>query len=172
MQEFKGKLIGDNIRVGIVISRFNELITRSLLTGALECLEQHNVPTSQITVAWVPGAYEIPLIAKQLATTGQFDAIICLGAVIKGATPHFDYVAGHAASGIAQASLETNLPIVFGVLTTDTIEQALERAGTKAGNKGCDAAQTAIEMVNLQKQIRNAGYESQSNQDLLSELLK
>jgi 6,7-dimethyl-8-ribityllumazine synthase len=154
MQEYKGKITGNNLRIGIVVARFNELITRSLLTGALDGLERYGIPTHQTTVAWVPGAYEIPLIAKQLATSQKFDAIICLGAVIRGATAHFDFVAGHAASGIAQVALETNIPVIFGVLTTDTLEQAMERAGSKAGNKGFEAVQTAIEMIDLQRQLR------------------
>ena len=154
MKEYKGRLIASKARIGIVIARFNDLITKSLLDGALEGLERFGVPQSNITIAWVPGAFEIPLVAKQLAKTGQVDAIICLGAVIRGATPHFDYVAGQAASGISHVSLETEIPLIFGVLTTDTIEQAFERAGTKAGNKGFEAVQTAIEMIDLLQQIK------------------
>lgn len=154
MKEYKGRLIAHQIRIGIVVAHFNELVTKSLLNGALEGLQRYGVPDSNITVAWVPGSYEIPLAAKQLALTGQVDAIICLGAVIRGATAHFDYVAGQASSGIAHVSLETNLPVIFGVLTTDTIEQAIERAGTKAGNKGFEAVQAAIEMVDLLRQIK------------------
>lgn len=155
MKEYKGKLTNSNVRIGIVVARFNEMITHSLLQGAIDTLERHGIPSQSISIAWVPGAFEIPLIAKQMAHSGQFDAIICLGAVIRGATPHFDYVAGQTASGVAALSLETNLPIIFGVLTTDTIEQAIERAGTKAGNKGGDAALTALEMIDLLKQLQH-----------------
>lgn len=154
MKEYKGKLQAKNVKIGIVVARFNEMITRQLLQGALDALDRFDVPTDSITVTWVPGAYEIPLAAKYMALSGSYDAIICLGAVIRGATPHFDYVAGEAASGIARVSSETNLPVIFGVLTTDTIEQALERAGTKCGNKGYDAALTAIEMIDLIRQLR------------------
>lgn len=155
MKEYKGHLIADQIRIGIVIARFNEFITKSLLNGALEGLERYGVPNHNISVAWVPGSYEIPLAAKQMALTGQFHALICLGAVIRGATAHFEYVANQAASGIASVSLETHLPIIFGLLTTDTIEQAIERAGTKGGNKGFEAVQAAIEMVNVLRQIKD-----------------
>ena len=154
MKEYKGRLIANQIHIGIVIARFNEFITKNLLEGAIEGLKRYGVSNDAMTVAWVPGAFEIPLIAKQMALTQRFDAIICLGAVIRGATPHFDYVAGEVASGIAKISQETNLPIVFGVLTTDTIEQAMERAGTKSGNKGFDAVQTAIEMIDLLQQLK------------------
>lgn len=157
MKEYKGHLTVQHARFGIVVARFNELITRSLLNGSLEGLERFGVPKNAVTVAWVPGCFEIPLAAKQLATTKQFDAIICLGAVIRGATPHFDYVAAQAASGIAQIGLEANLPVIFGVLTTDTIEQAIERAGTKAGNKGFEAVQCAIEMIDLMRQLKEEG---------------
>jgi len=149
----EGHLSAEGLRFAIVVSRFNELITSQLLQGALEGLRRHGARDEQITVAWVPGAFEIPLVAQRLAKSGRFDAVIAIGAVIRGATPHFDYVAGAAASGISQAALQTGVPVVFGVLTTDTIEQALERAGTKAGNKGWDAAVTAIEMANLLKQV-------------------
>jgi 6,7-dimethyl-8-ribityllumazine synthase len=155
MKEYKGRLIAHQARIGIVVARFNELITKSLLNGALEGLARYGVPDTNITVAWVPGSYEIPLAAKQLALTGQVDAIICLGTVIRGATAHFDHVAGQTSSGIAQVSLETNIPLIFGVLTTDTIEQAIERAGTKAGNKGFESVQAAIEMIDLLHQIKN-----------------
>ena len=154
MHIYKGRLIASNIKIGIVIARFNELITKSLLEGALDGLDRFGVEKENITVAWTPGSFEIPLVAKQLAKTGQFDAIICLGAVIKGATAHFDLVAGQAAAGIAQVALETNLPIIFEVLATDTIEQAIERAGTKCGNKGFEAVQAALEMVDLFRQLR------------------
>ncbi|MGI8975608.1 MAG: 6,7-dimethyl-8-ribityllumazine synthase [Thermomicrobiales bacterium] len=149
----EGMLSGRDRRFGIVVGRFNEFIGGKLLDGALDALRRNEVAADNITTAWCPGAFEIPLVAKRLANTGRFDALICLGAVIRGSTPHFDYVAGEAAKGIAQVSLETGVPIAFGVLTTDTIEQAIERAGTKAGNKGFEAAMTAIEMANLLEQI-------------------
>jgi 6,7-dimethyl-8-ribityllumazine synthase len=149
----EGMLSGRDRRFGVVVGRFNEFIGGKLLDGALDALRRNEVAADNITTAWCPGAFEIPLVAKRLASTGRFDALICLGAVIRGSTPHFDYVAGEAAKGIAQVSLETGVPIAFGVLTTDTIEQAIERAGTKAGNKGFEAAMTAIEMANLLEQI-------------------
>ncbi|NCB00011.1 MAG: 6,7-dimethyl-8-ribityllumazine synthase [Clostridia bacterium] len=136
-------------RFGIVAGRFNELITSKLIGGAVDGLQRHGVTESNIDLVWVPGAYEIPLAAQKMAQSGKYDAVICLGAVIRGSTPHFDYVANEAAKGVAQVSLQTGLPVVFGVLTTDNIDQAIERAGTKAGNKGFDAAVTAIEMCNL-----------------------
>lgn len=145
----EGMLTGRGYRFGLVVSRFNEFIGGKLLDGALDALRRHEVVAENISTAWCPGAFEIPLVAKKLAQTERFDALICLGAVIRGSTPHFDYVAGEAAKGIAQVSLETGVPIAFGVLTTDTIEQAIERAGTKAGNKGFEAAMAAIEMANL-----------------------
>lgn len=157
MKKFQGNYNGTGMRVGIVIARFNEMITKSLLEAALDTLYRHGVDQKEITVAWVPGAFEVPLAAKQMALSGHYDAIITLGAVIRGATPHFDYVAGQAAAGVAQVALESGLPVIFGILTTDTIEQALERAGTKNGNKGHDAAMTAIEMADLLKQIKNKG---------------
>lgn len=149
----EGMLTGRDRRFGIVISRFNEFIGSKLLDGALDALRRHEVTADNITIAWCPGAFEIPLVASKLARTGQFDALICLGAVIRGATPHFDYVAGEATKGIAQTSLELGVPIAFGVLTTESIEQAIERAGTKAGNKGVEAAMSAIEMANLLAEI-------------------
>ena len=149
----EGMLTGRGRSFGIVISRYNEFIGSKLLDGALDALRRHEVAANDITVAWCPGAFEIPLVAKKLAGTGHFDAVICLGAVIRGATPHFDYVAGEATKGIAQTSLELGVPIAFGVLTTESIEQAIERAGTKAGNKGAEAAMSAIEMVYLLDQI-------------------
>ncbi|GBD18629.1 6,7-dimethyl-8-ribityllumazine synthase [bacterium HR27] len=142
-------LTGRGRRFAIVVSRFNELISSQLLRGALDGLVRHEVDPKAIDVVWVPGSFEIPLTAKRLAQTNRYHAVICLGAVIRGATPHFDYVAGEVAKGIANAALETGVPIVFGVLTTDTIEQAVERAGTKLGNKGFEAALTALEMANL-----------------------
>lgn len=155
VQVLEGMLTCRDRRFGIVVSRFNEFIGGKLLDGALDALRRHEVATENITVAWCPGAFEIPLVVKKLARTGRFDALICLGAVIRGSTPHFEYVAGEAAKGIAQTSLESGVPIAFGVLTTDTIEQAIERAGTKAGNKGAEAAMTAIEMANLLEQIES-----------------
>ncbi|HLR59222.1 MAG TPA: 6,7-dimethyl-8-ribityllumazine synthase [Pseudogracilibacillus sp.] len=148
-----GSLIGTDLKIAIVAGRFNDLITEQLLSGAISKLKQHGVTSDNIDIAWVPGAFEIPLIAETMAKKEKYDAVITLGVVIRGATPHFDYVCGEAASGVAQASRVTNKPVIFGVLTTDTIEQAVERAGTKAGNKGSDAAIAAIEMANLQKEI-------------------
>jgi 6,7-dimethyl-8-ribityllumazine synthase len=153
MKVYEGKLIGTGLRFGIVISRFNEFITNKLLSGALDVLSRHDVSDDAIEIAWVPGAFELPMVAKRMAESGKYDAVICLGAVIRGATPHFDYVAAEMSKGIAQTALFTGVPVAFGVLTTDTIEQAIERAGTKAGNKGADAAITAIEMANLLKNI-------------------
>jgi 6,7-dimethyl-8-ribityllumazine synthase len=149
MRIYEGRLTSNNKKYGIVVGRFNEFIGGKLLTGALDALKRHGVDEEEIEVAWVPGAFEIPLAAKKMALSGKYSAVICLGAVIKGSTPHFDFVSSEVSKGIANVSLETGLPVVFGVLTTDTIEQAIERAGTKAGNKGYDAACTAIEMVNL-----------------------
>ncbi|WP_322512525.1 6,7-dimethyl-8-ribityllumazine synthase [Chloroflexus sp.] len=160
---FEGHLVGTGLRFGIVISRFNDTIGRELLRGAVDTLARHGVAHDDIDIAWVPGAFEIPLVAKRMAArksaTGDsqyYDAIICLGVVIRGATSHFEYVAGQAASGIATTALATDVPIVFGVLTTETIEQAIERAGTKAGNRGADAALAAIEMANLLRAIDQA----------------
>ena len=149
----EGKISAEGYRFGLVASRFNDFITGHLLEGALDALRRHGAEEEGLTLVRVPGAFEIPLAAKKLAASGRFDAIVCLGAVIRGATPHFDYVAGEVAKGVAAASLESGVPIAFGVLTTDTIEQAIERAGTKAGNKGFDAACAAIEMANLFKQL-------------------
>ena len=146
---FSANLIGTGKKFGIIVGRFNEFIGSKLLEGAKDTLIRHGVDVDEIDVAWVPGAYEIPLAAKRLAMTNKYDAIICLGAVIRGATPHFEFVSNEVAKGVAQVSLDQNLPVIFGVLTTDTIEQAIERAGTKAGNKGADAAMTAIEMANF-----------------------
>ena len=153
MRTYEGQLVSNNQKYAIVVGRFNEFIGSKLLAGAIDTLKRHGVEEDLIDIAWVPGAFEIPLVAKKLAKTSRYDAIICLGAVIKGATPHFDYVSGEVTKGIASVSLEEELPIIFGVLTTDSIEQAIERAGTKSGNKGADAAMTAIEMVNLLKEI-------------------
>ncbi|HEX3000580.1 MAG TPA: 6,7-dimethyl-8-ribityllumazine synthase [Armatimonadota bacterium] len=149
----EGKLNAQGLRVGIVISRFNEFITSKLLSGAMDSLIRHGASDEQITVAWVPGAFEIPLTAQKMAASGRFDAVICLGAVIRGATPHFDYVAAEVAKGVAQVGLHSGVPVIFGVLTTDSIEQAVERAGTKSGNKGFDAATSAIEVANLFREI-------------------
>jgi 6,7-dimethyl-8-ribityllumazine synthase len=149
----EGKLIGTGLRVGIVVARFNEFITNRLLSGAEDALNRHGVNESDVTVAWVPGAFEIPVVAKKLADSGKYDAVIALGTVIRGATPHFDYVNSEVSKGIANTALQSGIPVIFGVLTTDTIEQAIERAGTKAGNKGWDSAVSAIEMANLFKQF-------------------
>ena len=154
MKTHEGTLIASDTRIAIVLSRFNSLIGDRLLEGALDTLKRHGVADDAISLVRVPGAFEIPLAASVLAKTGRYDAVICLGAVIRGATAHFDYVAGPLASGLASIAVDTGVPILFGVLTTDTIEQALERAGTKAGNKGADVAAAAIEMVNLLKTIR------------------
>ena len=157
----EGDLSAAGRRFGIVASRFNDFIVRPLLDGALDAIKRHGGDLSSVDVVWVPGSFEIPLVAKKLALSGQFDAVICLGAVIRGATAHFDYVAGGVASGISSVALETNLPVVFGVITTDTIEQAIERAGTKAGNKGFEAAATAIEMASLMQRLENRGSRSE-----------
>ncbi|MBD7911840.1 MULTISPECIES: 6,7-dimethyl-8-ribityllumazine synthase [Clostridium] len=153
MKTFEGNLVAEGLKFGIVVGRFNEFIVSKLLGGALDGLKRHGVREEDIEVAWVPGAFEIPLVAKKLVKTNKYDAIICLGAVIKGSTPHFDYVCAEASKGIASVSLSEEKPVIFGILTTDSIEQAIERAGTKAGNKGYDAAVTAIEMSNLLKGI-------------------
>lgn len=155
MKTYEGKLVAKDLKIGIVAARFNEFITGKLIGGALDALHRHNVHDDDIELAWVPGAFEIPLIAQTMAKSGKYDAVICLGAVIRGATPHFDYVAAEVSKGIANASLQTGIPIIFGVLTTDNLEQAIERAGTKAGNKGFDAGVTAIETVNLLKQFNH-----------------
>ncbi|MDQ0270485.1 6,7-dimethyl-8-ribityllumazine synthase [Cytobacillus purgationiresistens] len=151
----EGHLVGTGLKVGIVVSRFNEFITSKLLSGAQDAFHRHDVADSDVTIVWVPGAFEIPLAAKKLAETGKYDAVITLGTVIRGATPHFDYVNAEVAKGVAATAMQTGVPVIFGVLTTDSIEQAIERAGTKAGNKGWDAAVSAIEMGNLYKQFEN-----------------
>ncbi|MFD1707303.1 6,7-dimethyl-8-ribityllumazine synthase [Siminovitchia sediminis] len=148
---FEGNLVGTGLKIGIVVGRFNEFITGKLLSGAMDALKRHGVSEEDVSVAWVPGAFEIPLTAKKMAETNKYDAIITLGTVIRGATPHFDYVCNEAAKGAANVALQSGVPVIFGVLTTDTIEQAIERAGTKAGNKGWDSAVNAIEMANLYK---------------------
>ena len=153
MRIYEGNLAAENIRVGIVTARFNEFITSKLLSGAIDCLKRENVKEDQIEVAWVPGAFEIPLIASKMAHSKKYDAVICLGAVIRGSTSHYDYVCSEVSKGVAQAGISSGLPVMFGVLTTDNIEQAIERAGSKAGNKGFECAQGAIEMVNLVRSL-------------------
>lgn len=153
MKTYEGKLIAQGLKFGIIVGRFNEFIGGKLLSGALDALNRHGVEEASIEIAWVPGAFEIPLVAKKMAMSKRYDGVICLGAVIRGSTPHFDYVSSEVTKGIAHVSLDSEIPVIFGVLTTDTIEQAIERAGTKAGNKGFEAAATAIEMANLLKQI-------------------
>jgi 6,7-dimethyl-8-ribityllumazine synthase len=154
-QTFEGKLLGEGLKFAVVVSRFNEFITIRLLEGAMDALLRHGVAEDDVDVAKVPGSFEIPLVAKKLAASKRYDAVICLGAVIRGATPHFEYVAAEAAKGIAKVGLETEVPTLFGVITADTIEQAIERAGTKAGNKGFAAAMSAIEMANLLRMMKN-----------------
>jgi 6,7-dimethyl-8-ribityllumazine synthase len=151
MKIIEGKLNAKGLKFGIVAGRFNEFISSKLLGGAIDALKRHDASETEIEVAWAPGSYEIPLVAKKMAKSGKYDAIICLGAVIRGSTPHFDVVANEVAKGVALVGLETEIPVIFGVLTTDSIEQAIERAGTKSGNKGFDAAMAAIEMANLMK---------------------
>lgn len=153
MKVFEGKLVAKDIKIGIVAARFNEFIVSKLLSGAIDGLTRHDVEDENIEVAWVPGAFEIPLIAARMAKSGKYDAVICLGAVIRGTTTHYDYVCSEVSKGVAHASLETGIPVMFGVITTENIEQAIERAGTKAGNKGYDCALGAIEMVNLMKNL-------------------
>lgn len=153
MKVLEGNVVASDIKVGIVASRFNEFIVSKLVGGAQDALLRHGVPDDDITLAWVPGAFEIPLTAQKMAESGQYDAVICLGTVIKGATSHYDYVCAEVSKGVAAVGLKTEIPVIFGVVTTDNIEQAIERAGTKAGNKGYDAACTAIEMVNLFRKI-------------------
>jgi len=153
VKHFEGKLLGEGLRFGLVVSRFNEFITKKLLEGAQDALLRHGVSEDDIDIAWVPGSFEIPLVAKKLAQTKRYDAVICLGAVVRGATPHFEYIAAEVTKGIAKVGLETGLPVGYGVITADTLEQAIERAGTKAGNKGFDAAVNAIEMANLLNNI-------------------
>jgi len=150
---YEGSLVGKGLKFGIVVSRFNEFITNKLLSGAQDALLRHEVPDANIEVAWVPGAFEIPVIAKKMAMTGKYNAIICLGAVVRGATPHFEYVAAEVSKGVAKVGLDTGLPVTYGVITADNLEQAIERAGTKAGNRGFDAAVDAIEMANLMKNL-------------------
>ncbi|CAM5207622.1 6,7-dimethyl-8-ribityllumazine synthase OS=Ureibacillus acetophenoni OX=614649 GN=ribH PE=3 SV=1 [Ureibacillus acetophenoni] len=151
---FEAQLIGTDLKIGIVVGRFNEFITSKLLSGAIDGLKRHGVSEENIDVAWVPGAFELPFIAKQMVETGNYDAVIALGTVIRGATSHYDYVNNEAAKGIAKIALDTNVPVIFGLVTTENIEQAIERAGTKAGNKGYDSAVSAIEMANLNKMFK------------------
>ena len=155
MNTFEGNLVSQNMKVGIVCARFNELIVSKLLSGCLDTLLRHGVQEHDISVAWVPGAFEIPLIAAKMAKSGKYDAVIALGAVIRGSTSHYDYVCSEVSKGIAQVALNSEIPVMFGVLTTDTIEQAIERAGTKAGNKGADCALSAIEMVDLIRSLED-----------------
>jgi 6,7-dimethyl-8-ribityllumazine synthase len=153
MTSYEGKLRGDGLRVAVACGRFNGLITERLLAGARDGLVRHGVDESSITVAWAPGAFELPLVAARLAESGEYDAVIALGAVIRGATGHYEHVAGQCAAGLARVALDTGVPVVFGVLTTETVDQAIERAGTKAGNKGYEAAETAVEMADLLRQL-------------------
>lgn len=153
MKTLEGKLLAEGLKIGIVVARFNEFITSKLLSGAEDTLLRHGANGDDITVAWVPGAFEIPLVAKKMAKSGKYDGIICLGAVIRGATSHYDYVCNEVSKGVALVNMETEVPTAFGVLTTENIEQAVERAGTKAGNKGSDAAMAVIEMANLTRQL-------------------
>jgi 6,7-dimethyl-8-ribityllumazine synthase len=155
MKTIEGKLISKGYKFAVIISRFNDLISKKLLDGALDGLLRHEVKDKDITVIWVPGAFEIPLVANKAAMTKKYDAVICLGALIRGATPHFEYISSEVTKGIAQVSLQTGIPVIYGILTTDTIEQAIERAGTKGGNKGFNAASAAVEMINLFKEIGN-----------------
>jgi len=163
MKVYEGKLNADGLKFAIVISRFNEFFTSRLMDGALDCLMRHGAQKENIEVIWVPGSFEIPSMAKLLASKNSYDGIICLGAVIRGETPHFEYVSSEVSKGVAKVALDSNIPVIFGVLTTDTIDQAIERAGTKAGNKGFEAAQTAIEMANLYKMFAEKG----NNKNLL-----
>ncbi|WP_353948635.1 6,7-dimethyl-8-ribityllumazine synthase [Sporolactobacillus sp. Y61] len=153
VEVIEGHLIGKGLKIGIVVSRFNEFITNRLLAGAEDALKRHGVSDENVTVAWVPGAFEIPFAAKKIAESGHYDAVLALGAVIRGATSHYDYVCNEVSKGVAKTSLETGVPVLFGVITTETIEQAVERAGTKAGNKGWDAAVSGIEMANLNRSL-------------------
>ena len=157
MKTFEGIISGKDLRFAIVVARFNEFITGKLLSGALDALKRHETPDENISVAWVPGSFEIPLVAKKFATSGNFDAVICLGAVIRGATTHYDYVCNEVSKGVAAVALESGVPTIFGVVTTENIQQAVERAGTKSGNKGFDAAVAAMEMANLLKNISLEG---------------
>jgi len=149
MSTFEGQLVARDFKFGIVVSRFNEFISKNLLSGAIDSLKRHEAAMENVDVAWVPGSFEIPLVASKMAASGKYDAVICLGAVIRGSTPHFDYVAAEVSKGVARAGLDSGVPVAFGIITADTLEQAVDRAGAKAGNKGWQAALTAIEMANL-----------------------
>ena len=153
MKTYEGKLVSSDMKIGIVVSRFNEFITSKLLGGALDALKRHDIKEKNVEIAWVPGAFEIPLIASKMAKSKKYDAVVCLGCVIRGNTSHYDYVCNEVTKGVAAISLQNDLPVIFGVLTTENIEQAIERAGTKVGNKGFEAATTAIEMVNLMREM-------------------
>ncbi|MBD3176771.1 MAG: 6,7-dimethyl-8-ribityllumazine synthase [Armatimonadia bacterium] len=157
MKSFEGHLDARGLRVGVVLSRFNSFVTTKLLDGARDALVRHGASEDDLAVAWVPGAFEVPLVAKKMAEGGQYDAVVCLGAVIRGDTPHFDYVAGESAKGIAQVALDTGVPVVYGIVTTEPLEQAIERAGTRMGNKGAEAAMTAIEMARLLASMSQEG---------------
>lgn len=154
MKTFEGQLVAKDYKFGVVVSRFNDFIGKNLLSGALDSLKRHDAVEENISVAWVPGAFEIPLVASKMADSGEYDAIICLGAVIRGGTPHFDYVASEVSKGIARVGLDSKVPVTFGIITADTLEQAVDRAGAKAGNKGWQAAMTAIEMANLMSSLK------------------
>ena len=166
MKTFEGNLIGTGSKFGIIVGRFNEFIGGKLLEGALDALKRHGGDEEDVSVAWVPGSFEIPLIAQKMASSGKYDAVICLGAVIKGSTDHYDYVCAEVSKGIAQVSLNSGIPVMFGVLTTDNIEQAIERAGTKAGNKGSDAAVSAMEMANLMRKANSEMQEPAGDVDI------
>ena len=155
MKIYEGNFIPKDIRIGIVVARFNEFITSKLLAGAVDTLKRHDVSEDSIDVAWVPGSFEIPLIAQKMAKTGKYDAIICLGAIIRGSTTHYDLVCNEAAKGVAQVSLNSDIPVMFGIITTENLEQAVDRAGAKAGNKGSECAEGAIEMINLIREIED-----------------
>ena len=155
MNIYEGSFIPENVRIGIVVARFNEFITSKLLGGAIDTLKRHNVPEDSIDVAWVPGSFEIPLIAQKMAKSRKYDAVICLGAIIRGSTTHYDLVCNEAAKGVAQVSLNSDIPVMFGIITTENLEQAVDRAGAKAGNKGSECAEGAIEMINLIRKIEN-----------------
>lgn len=155
MRRLEGNVIGEGLKIGIVAARFNEFIVSKLIGGAEDALVRHGVDTEDVELAWVPGAFEIPIVAKKMAQSGRYDAVICLGAVIRGSTSHYDYVCAEVSKGVASVGLQTGVPTLFGILTTDNIEQAIERAGTKAGNKGYDAACSAIEMVNLMREFND-----------------
>lgn len=157
MRCYEGRLDGTGLRVGIVLSRFNSFVTTKLLDGAMDALTRHGTSEEDVAVAWVPGAFEVPLVAQKMAQSALYDAVVCLGAVIRGDTPHFDYVAGESARGISRVSLATGVPVIYGIVTTETLEQAIERAGTRMGNKGAEAAMTAIEMVRLLQAIGSGG---------------